>query len=60
MGSHKWLDMHSRNPEVPKGIAPFSVADLDIPNAPEIVEGLREYLLNAVLGYTPSWLGYEA
>lgn len=60
MGSHKWLDMHSRSPEVPKGIPPFSVADLDIPNAPEIVEGLREYLLTAVLGYTSPTPAFEA
>ncbi|MEK7345019.1 MAG: MalY/PatB family protein [Pseudomonadota bacterium] len=60
MGSYKWLDMHSRNPEVPKGVAPFSVADLDIPNAPEIVEGLREYLLTAVLGYASPTPAFEA
>lgn len=51
-GSAKWAAMRRANPEVPVGIPPFSVADLDLPQAPEIVAGLREFLADAVLGYT--------
>lgn len=51
-GSAKWMFMKEANPDVPAGIAPLSVADSDLPNAPEIVEGLREFLATAVLGYT--------
>ncbi|MGB4135695.1 MAG: MalY/PatB family protein [Microbacterium sp.] len=51
-GASKWEAMRAANPDVPAGIAPFSVADLDLATAPEIAEGLREYLRTAVLGYT--------
>lgn len=50
--SAKWAQMHEANPEVPAGIPPFSVADLDLPMAPEIVAGLKDFLDTAVLGYT--------
>lgn len=52
MGSVKWHLMHEANPSVPPGIAPFSVADLDLKNAPEIIAGLQSFLDEAVLGYT--------
>ncbi|MFD5214216.1 MalY/PatB family protein [Microbacterium sp. NPDC058345] len=51
-GAAKWDSMRRSNPDVPAGIAPFSVADLDLKLAPEIIEGLREHLQSAVLGYT--------
>ena len=31
---------------------PFSVADMELKNAPEIAEGLYEYMKAAILGYT--------
>lgn len=52
LGSAKWAAMHRANPAVPAGIPPFSVADLDLPNAPEIMQGLQAFLGEAVLGYT--------
>jgi cystathionine beta-lyase len=58
MGSSKWLGMHRTAREnhdgadARPGIAPFSVADLDMPNAPEIVTGLQDALSTRVLGYT--------
>lgn len=58
MGSSKWLQMHRLAREnhdgadAPAGIAPFSVADLDMPIAPEIVTGLQDALSTRVLGYT--------
>lgn len=52
LASVKWDEMHRANPSVPAGIPPFSVADLDLPMAPEITEGLKTFLDDAVLGYT--------
>lgn len=52
-GSSKWDIMKESNSNVPNNIAPLSVADVDIPLAPEIREGLIEFLKNdVVLGYT--------
>jgi len=49
-GSSKWNLM---KPGTPENIAPFSVADVDMPLAPEIKNGLINFLENdAVLGYT--------
>jgi len=52
LGSAKWAAMRRANPAVPAGIPPFSVADLDLANAPEIIAGLKAFLDEAVLGYT--------
>lgn len=52
MASMKWDAMRRANPDVPAGIPPFSVADLDLANAPEIIDGLKAFLDDAVLGYT--------
>ena len=35
-GSGKWDGMRRRNPDVPAGIVPFSVADMELKNPPEI------------------------
>lgn len=51
-GSAKWELMKSWNPKVSEGTVPFSVADMEFKNAPEIIEGLKTYLDNAILGYT--------
>lgn len=68
MGSSKWLAMHrtaarfGADLSVDDGqepIAPFSVADLDIPQAPEIVGAIREALDDGfVLGYSMPTPGY--
>lgn len=50
--SAKWLAMHEANPAVPPGIPPFSVADLDLPLAPEIRRGLQAFLEHGIPGYT--------
>ena len=44
LGSGKWGDMKKANPDVPDGIIPLSVADMELKNAPQIMEGLRAYL----------------
>ncbi|MBN9743480.1 pyridoxal phosphate-dependent aminotransferase [Amycolatopsis sp. A1MSW2902] len=51
-GSAKWLSMFEGKADVPKGIVPFSVADMDFACVSEIAGGLRRYLEDAVLGYT--------
>lgn len=50
--SAKWAAMHDANPAVPPGIPPFSVADLDLPLAPEIRHGLQDFLATGIPGYT--------
>lgn len=52
LSSAKWAAMREANPDVPAGIPPFSVADLDLPTAPEIIDGLKSFLDTAVFGYT--------
>lgn len=51
-GSEKWNNMRVLRPDLPQGIVPFSVADMEFKNAPEIVEGLKDYLDDHILGYT--------
>lgn len=52
MASAKWEKMKECNPSVSEDIFPFSVADADLPLAPEIKEGLKDYIDQTVLGYT--------
>lgn len=51
-GSGKWDEMKEKNPNVEAGIVPFSVADMEFKNAPEIGEGLKAYMDTHILGYT--------
>ena len=51
-GSHKWEGMYSQIPEAGDGIVPLSVADMELKNPPAIIEGLKDYLDNIILGYT--------
>ncbi|WP_138160600.1 MalY/PatB family protein [Peptoniphilus catoniae] len=52
-GSPKWDRMVKKRPELSTGeVVPLSVADMEFPIAPEIREGLKEYLDQNVLGYT--------
>lgn len=53
-GSFKWDSMLEGKPNINEDIVPFSVADMELKNAPEIMEGLREYLNDEklILGYT--------
>lgn len=51
-GSGKWEGMLAVKPDVSEDVVPFSVADMELKNAPEIIEGLKEYLDHTVLGYT--------
>lgn len=52
-GSQKWQEMKN-NPLVTDEIIPFSVADMELKTAPEIVEGLKNFIDNNILGYAGS------
>ena len=51
-GSSKWNQMKEWKPDVSEGVIPFSVADMEIKNPPEIIDGLKKYLDTSILGYT--------
>ncbi|MEY8353457.1 MalY/PatB family protein [Lachnospiraceae bacterium 54-53] len=51
-GSFKWDEMKNKNPNVGEGVVPLSVADMELKNPPEIIEGLKEFLDHNILGYT--------
>lgn len=51
-GSGKWNEMFAKKADVTQGVVPFSVADMEFRNAPEIAVGLKEYMDTHILGYT--------
>lgn len=51
-GSTKWNSVYKKYKNIPSGIVPLSVADMEFKNPPEINEGLSEYLKTAIMGYT--------
>lgn len=51
-GSGKWDGMTAKKPELKYDPVPLSVADMEFKNAPEIAEGLKEYMDTHILGYT--------
>lgn len=59
-GSAKWDEMRTVNPDVQDGVIPFSVADMELKNPPEIIEGLQKFLENTVLGYAMPTEAYKA
>lgn len=60
-GSVKWNKMKAERPNVGADIVPFSIADMEFKNPPEIIEGLKAYLDCSVLGYqTAEQAFYEA
>lgn len=53
VGAAKWEGMYSAaKAPLPDDIIPFSVADMELRNPPEIIEGLKKHLDSVVLGYT--------
>lgn len=50
--SIKWANMRKACPEAEGDVIPLSTADMEFKMAPEIVQGLQEYLDHAVLGYS--------
>lgn len=57
-GSTKWNGMYESNPGIPEQIVPFSVADMEFKNPPQIGEEVGNYLKNAILGYTAATDSY--
>lgn len=57
-GSFKWDDMLRKKPDVDPNVIPFSVADMELLNPPEIVAGLKEFLGSTILGYAGRYTGY--
>ena len=52
-GSFKYEQMIKWNPKVvEKKVVPLSVADMEFKTPPEIVDALKRYLDNNILGYT--------
>lgn len=53
-GSNKWDGMYRQHPELADNdtIVPFSVADMEFSNPPQIAQGLSRFLKDAILGYT--------
>ncbi len=55
-GSEKWRDLENdlkkQNKDLPEGIIPFSVADMEFITAPEIRNALSDFVSESVLGYT--------
>ncbi len=52
LSSMKWQLMLDKAPNIGEDIVPLSVADMEFKNPPELIEGLKEYLDRAPLGYT--------
>lgn len=60
-GAIKWEMMQKLQPHLPEDVIPFSVADMEFVTAPEINEGLIDYVQNNVFGYTaPTDAYYDA
>ena len=52
LGAGKWEGMLEKNPNVGSDVVPFSVADMEFYNAPELMNGLAEYVKQPIYGYT--------
>lgn len=60
-GAIKWNIMYKSSPNLPDGIVPLSIADMEFKSPPEITNGLKEYLDQMILGYTsPTDAYYDA
>ena len=57
-GSYKWDQMYKVDPNIDDSIVPLSVADMELKIAPEIIDGLKNHLDTAILGYTRPYENY--
>lgn len=61
IGSYKWEQMRNWNSNTSENIIPFSVADMELKNPPQVVEGLKKFIDSNILGYTgPTSAYYNA
>lgn len=58
IGAPKWLEIEKYFPDRPAGIIPFSVADMELPMAPEIRTGLKAFIDTYPLGYGKATKAY--
>ncbi|MDY5782857.1 MAG: pyridoxal phosphate-dependent aminotransferase, partial [Gemmiger sp.] len=59
-GSQKWRSMLALDPQVPQGVAPMSVADMEFVPQPELVRAMQQYAAEMVYGYTEATDAYYA
>lgn len=59
VGSGKWDEIKHTLGYTPKGIIPFSVADMEFVTQPEVVDGLKHFLDTSVLGYAQPTESYK-
>lgn len=57
-GSVKWEQMYSWKKDVANDVVPLSVADMEFVSPPEIVDGLKAFLDEQVLGYAMPYDAY--
>ena len=58
VGSGKWDEMAGKVDEK-ADIIPFSVADMELRNMPEVIEGLKAFLDRSILGYANPTMAYR-
>ncbi|AQR95985.1 MalY/PatB family protein [Clostridium saccharoperbutylacetonicum] len=58
VGASKWNLMQKLNKDINEEIVPFSIADMEFKNPPEIIEGLKKYMDASVFGYTEATEDY--
>lgn len=58
VGAAKWDEMWEINPDTDESVVPFSVADMEFKNAPEIIDAIKQYLDKTTLGYPIPTDGY--
>lgn len=51
-GSSKWLDMYRKNSNLEDNIVPFSTADMEFKHPKNLIDGLKNFLDENILGYT--------
>lgn len=57
-GASKWEQMYGWNPNIAEDVVPLSVADMELKNPPEVIEGLKKYLDEVILGYSRAYPEY--
>lgn len=59
VGSSKWDDLQAMWPDAGEDVIPFSMADMEFVLAPEIKEGLKEFIDKTILGYACATNHYQ-
>lgn len=59
VGSVKWDQMIAWKADVSHDAVPLSIADMEFKNPPEVIEGLKAYLDDSILGYTAPYASFQ-